>query len=336
MKFSFVRVALTAAFVLTAPAPVLAQTEVRLASVAPEGTPWIDSMTRYRDAVAANSDGSLAVQLYPSGQLGDELQTLAQIRRGRIEGGFVSSAALAGVVPEVAMVETPFLWTDAEELDAVIDGALFDAFQPLFAERDLILVDLLEVGWVHILANRPVILPEDARDLRPRAIETAASQGFWRRLDANAVALPYTDVLPSLQTGLVNGTDNELVSIFFSEFFTAAPHLTLTYHSYNFGALVLSKRWFDSLPPEEQAALMKTPEGERARSRDEVRGLQEWILSQMGEAGVSIVELDDAQRAAWETAMDGFEAELAETQGGASAEIAARIAEAKAAVAAGQ
>lgn len=177
---------------------------------------------------------------------------------------------------------------------------------------------------------------EDARDLRPRAVETAASQGFWRRLGANAVALPYTDVLPSLQTGLVNGTDNDLVSMFFAEFFTAARHLTLTNHSYNFGALVLSKRWFDSLPADQQAALLKTPEGERARSRSEVRGLQDWIVGQMRDAGVSVVELDETQRATWLAAMDGFETELAATQGGQSKDIAVRIAEARAAFAAGQ
>lgn len=336
MKFPLVLAALSSVMMIAGADSAAAQTAVRLSSVAPEGTPWIDSMTRYQAAVAEASGGALDVQLYPSGQLGDELQTLSQIRRGRIEGGFISSAALAGVIPEVAMVETPFLWSSAEELDAVIDGTLFEAFQPLFAERDLILVDLLEVGWIHILANRPVIMPEDARDLRPRAVETAASQGFWRRLGANAVALPYTDVLPSLQTGLVNGTDNDLVSMFFAEFYTAAPYLTLTHHSYNFGALVLSKRWFDSLPAEQQAALLHTPEGERARSRAEVRGLQDWIVGQMRDAGVTIAELDETQRAAWLQAMDGFEAELAAEQGGQSAAIAARIAEAQAAFAAAQ
>lgn len=330
MTFSFARAVLTAATLLS-PVAALSQAEVRLSSVAPEGTPWIDSMTRYRDAVAQSSDGALEVQLYPSGQLGDELQTLGQIRRGRIEGGFISSAALAGVIPEVAMVETPFLWSSPEQLDAVIDTVLFDAFQPLFEAKDLILVDLIEVGWIHVLANKPVILPADARDLRPRAVETAASQGFWKRLDANAVALPYTDVLPSLQTGLVNGTDNDLVSMFFAEFYTAAPHLTLTHHSYNFGALVLSKRWFDSLPAEQQAALRKTPEGERNRSRAEVRGLQDWILSQMTEKGVTIVTPDAAQLTQWQAAFDGFEAELAQAQGGQSTAIAALIAEAQAA-----
>lgn len=336
MKFLFVRAVLAAVALGAGMLPAVAQTEVRLSSVAPEGTPWIDSMTRYQTVVAANSGGALAVQLYPSGQLGDELQTLAQIRRGRIEGGFVSSAALSGVIPELAMIETPFLWSRAEELDAVVDGTLFEAFQPLFAAQDLILVDLQEVGWIHILANRPVILPEDARDLRPRAVESAASQGFWRRLGANAVALPFTDVLPSLQTGLVNGTDNELVSMFFAEFYTAAPHLTLTNHSYQFGALVLSKRWFDSLPAEQQAALLAVPEGERAQSRAEVRGLQAWIVEQMRGAGVSVVELDETQRASWVAAMAGFDAELATTQGGQSADIAARIAEARAAFAAAQ
>lgn len=329
MTFPFARAVLTAASLLV-PVAALSETEVRLASVAPEGTPWIDSMTRYREAVGQGSDGALDVQLYPSGQLGDELQTLSQIRRGRIEGGFISSAALAGVIPEVAMVETPFLWSSPEQLDSVIDTALFDAFQPLFEAKDLILVDLIEVGWIHILANTPVLLPADARDLRPRAVETAASQGFWKRLDANAVALPYTDVLPSLQTGLVNGTDNDLVSMFFAEFYTAAPHLTLTHHSYNFGALVLSKRWFDGLPADLQATLRTPPQGERDRSRAEVRGLQDWILTQMQDKGVTIVSPDAGQLDQWRAAFDGFGAELAKAQGGQSAAIAALIADAQA------
>jgi TRAP-type transport system periplasmic protein len=213
----------------------------RLASVAPEGTPWLESMKRYEAAVEAASGGAIDVQLYPAGQLGDELQSLAQIRRGRIEGGFVSSAALSTIVPELSVIESPFLWSSAEELDYVVDNALFEAMRPLFAEKGLILVDVLEVGWIHLLAAKPLAAPADVKGMKPRAVETKASMGFWERLGANPVALPYTDVLSSLQTGLVNGTDNDLVSMFFAGFYKSANNLTLTNHSYNLGALVLSK-----------------------------------------------------------------------------------------------
>lgn len=304
--------------VLVAQAAAAADLETRIASVAPEGTPWLDSLLRYEDAAEAASNGAVDVVVYPAGQLGDEQQILAQVRRGRIEGGFLSAPALSALIPELGMLETPFLWESPEELDYVVDTAVFDALKPLFAEKGLILVDVTDVGWIHILSEPPVLLPEDARGLKPRAVESKTSMGFWTELGANPVALPYTDVLPSLQTGLVNGTDNELISIFFSEFYKAAKNLTLTHHSYQLGALVLSKAWYDGLTPEQQAAVITLSDGERARSRAEVRGLQEWILAQLGEAGVAIHRLSPEQLAAWRARFEGFDTDLTAALGGGS------------------
>lgn len=331
MRMTAVLVAAAIGLVGMVAAPaVAADIEARFASVAPEGTPWIDSMKRIEVSMEAASGGKIDVQLFPAGQLGDELQSLAQIRRGRIEGGFVSSAALSTVVPEIAMIETPFLWKSAEELDYVVDTALFDALKPLFKEKGLILVEVIEVGWIHVLAGKPVRDTSDARGLKPRAVETETSMGFWRRLGANPVPLPFVDVLPSLQTGLVDGTDNDLVSMYFTGFHKAAANLTLTYHSYNIGALVLSKDWFDRLSTDQQNAVLSMPEGERARSRMEVRGLQAWIVDQMKSEGVNLIELDAGLKDQWRAIFHGFADELATKTGGNAAAIDALVTQAKA------
>jgi len=332
-KLSFVAGLLGALVISTTPA-LAANLEPRLASVAPEGTPWIASMSRYEASVEAASGGSIDVQLFPSSQLGDEVQSLQQVRRGRIEGAFVSAASLSTLIPELGMIEAPFLWESPEELDYVMDNYLFDALAPRFADKGLILVEIMDVGWIHVLSEPPVILPEDAKALKPRAVQTKISTGFWKALGANPVALPFTDVLPSLQTGLVNATDNELVSIFFSEFYKAAQNLTLTYHSYQLGALVISKAWFDGLTPDQQALIKASPAGERTQSRAEVRGLQDWIIGQLGEAGVAVHRLTPDQTSIWKEALAEFNAGLADTLGGESEQVGALIAAGKKAFAA--
>lgn len=318
MRRSLWMAALATCLLLGAHAAQAADVELRMASVAPEGTPWIDSMTRYETVVDRTSGNTIDVQIYPAGQLGDEQQVLQQIRRGRLEGGFVSSAALSSVIPELGMLEVPFLWDSPEELDYVMDNYVIDALRPLFDAKGMILVDVMDVGWIHILAGRPIIKPADAKGLKPRAVQTKMSMGFWEELGANPVALPYTDVLPSLQTGLVNGTDNELVSIFFAEFYKAANQLTLSFHSYQLGAIVLSKTWFDTLTAEQQSALLAVEGEERQRSRQEVRGLQDWILGQLKENSVDIHELTPEQIADWRAAFDDFDQQLAADLGGDS------------------
>lgn len=324
---------LIGALALSATAVLAGDLELRLASVAPEGTPWIDSMARYETSVETAANGTVDVQLFPSGQLGDEIQSVQQVRRGRIEGAFVSAPSLSTLIPELGMIEAPFLWASPEELDYVMDNYLFDALVPLFEAKGMILVEVMDVGWIHILSETPVVLPGDAQGLKPRAVQTKTSMGFWEALGANPVALPFTDVLPSLQTGLVNATDNELVSIFFAEFYKAAQNLTLTYHSYQLGAVVLSKSWFDGLTPEQQAMIRKSPDAERAQSRAEVRGLQDWILGQLDEGGVAIQRLSPEQTAQWQAALGDFNAGLAGELGGSAAEFGALIAQGKSAFA---
>lgn len=331
MTKEFFAAGLIGALTLSALPALAGDLELRLASVAPEGTPWIDSMARYEASVETASGDAVDVQLFPSGQLGDEIQSVQQVRRGRIEGAFVSAPSLSTLIPELGMIEAPFLWVSPEELDYVMDNYLFDALVPLFEAKDMILVEVMDVGWIHILSEPPVVMPGDAKGLKPRAVQTKTSMGFWEALGANPVALPFTDVLPSLQTGLVNGTDNELVSIFFAEFYKAAQNLTLTFHSYQLGAVVISKSWFDGLTSEQQAMIRQSPDGERARSRAEVRGLQDWILGQLEEGGVAIHRLSPDQTAAWQAALVDFNTGLAAELGGSSTEFGALIAQGKAA-----
>lgn len=320
---------LIGALALSATAALSDDLELRLASVAPEGTPWIAAMTRYEASVEAASGGTTDVQLFPSGQLGDEIQSVQQVRRGRIEGAFVSAPSLSTLIPELGMIEAPFLWASPEELDYVMDNYLFDALVPLFEAKGMILVEVMDVGWIHILSEPPVILPGDAKGLKPRAVQTKTSMGFWEALGANPVALPFTDVLPSLQTGLVNGTDNELVSIFFGGLYKAAQNLTLTFHSYQLGAVVISKSWFDGLTPEQQAMVRTSPDGERAQSRAEVRGLQDWILGQLDEGGVAIHRLSPDQTAQWQAALVEFNTGLASELGGSATEFGRLITQGK-------
>lgn len=273
------------------------------------------------------------VQLFPSGQLGDEIQSVQQVWRARIEGAFVSASSLTTLIPELGMIKAPFLWASPKELDHVMDNYLFDALVPLFEAKGMILVEVMDVGWIHILSEPPVVMPGDAKGMKPRAVQTKTSVGFWEALGANPVALPFTDVLPSLQTGWVNGTDNDLVSIFSAEFHKAAQNLTLTFHSYQLGAVVISKSWFDGLTPEQQAMIRKSPDGERAQSRAEVRGLQNWILGQLDEGGVAIHRLSPDQTTAWQAALVDFNTELADKLGGSSTEFGALIAQGKGAFA---
>ena len=102
--------------------------KVKFGTVAPSGTPWADTLDEIKNRVNKESKGELKIKTYLGGQLGGELEILNGIRRGRIEGGGITSAALGSVIPELNVLEIPFIFDSYEQADYILDNFLLEPF----------------------------------------------------------------------------------------------------------------------------------------------------------------------------------------------------------------
>ncbi len=312
--------------------PATAQMQIRATATSFQGSPWWEHWNDLKAVLDPHPD--FEVDYFLQSELGNEEQQIAALRRGRVEIGAFSCLGLASSVPELAVLLAPYLFASEEEVDHVYDTALFDPVAGLLEGAGMRLMAFNEAGFAQVFANRPVTVPAEAQGLKMRGSPNPASQVFLENIGADRVALGTADVVPSLQTGLIEGGVSGIV--FYS--FVAqqfAPHLTLTDHSYECSTVVVNDRWFQRLSADQQAVVESafTP---LAQSRQMVRPWIDQVLEDARAEGVTVHVPEGERLAAWKAAQAGAPDRIAADVGPRAEALLATVREAQARFRAGE
>lgn len=286
----------------------------RAVAFAQPNSVWDLEWQRVQAALA--QEDAVRLDFFTRGERGSEEQMLHDLRRGRAHLGGMSLQGLASTVPELNIAMAPYLFESAAEVDFVYDHYLFEVFDALFAERNLTLVQWVEVGWNGIYSQTPIGLPADAAGLRLRGSPNPAAQLFLRSIGADSIALGSGDLVPSLQTGLIEGG---VSSVIFHYFVTRryASHLTLSRHAYDTGAIVANKAWFDGAT-DAQRRVLRGAWGNVAEARQAVRALTDTVVDDMRAEGIAVRELSAVQLEQWRAAVQAVMPQLKALIGGRS------------------
>lgn len=313
------------------------QVKLRVGSMVPTDSPWEEALDDYIKAVErATGPGKVSFRKFLSGQLGGEVEMVRSVRMGTLDVGMFSTGAMAeGLsMPELLVLELPFLFESDEEVDYVMD-ALFEEFKKRLLEKDIVLIFWGVNGWRHFgCATKPILSPADLKGLKMRAQEAPTYIEMYKVLGATPVPLPMTELLMALKNRMVDGFDQTVIFSVSSGLMGQIKHFTLSRHVYQPGALVISKKAFDRLPPEIQRALLVEKEraGLQAKGRKLVRDDEQSILAGAEkDANVKFYRLSPQQRDAFrkviEAAMPRFEAHLGPQGKSLLAQVRGKIAE---------
>ncbi|KZL12557.1 C4-dicarboxylate-binding periplasmic protein precursor [Pseudovibrio axinellae] len=305
-----------------------AVTELKLATSAPMGTPWIDHMDSIAQQVAIKTDGAIKVKQFHAGQLGSEHVMLQKTIRGRIDLLGTSMTAFSTVVPEMALMGTPFLWESYEQVDCAMDKYLAPVFEPLLEEKGLKLLQWNELGWIHTFGKKPLISPSDVQGVAMRAAPAKYSINFWKGMGANGVVLPLSETASALQTGMVDGGTLAAMTYIATGMTKLAPHLTLSSHLHQSGVFVMSMRTWNKLSEDERDSI-ESSLVPLQNLRKEVREMTEEMIVSYEETGGEVHRLTPAQRAKWKSAVLPSRNELINSIGGESARTWPKIVEAQ-------
>jgi TRAP-type C4-dicarboxylate transport system substrate-binding protein len=309
-----------------APAMVKAEVQVavkkatlRVTAVTSPNTPWHDSWLYFEQQLARQPQ-LLEPVFYLAGQLGSEESALSQLRRGRVQMGGFSLQGASAVVPELGLLMSPYLFDSFAEVDFAMDNYLLRAFDKLFAEKGLVLLSWAEVGWTSLYSSTPVLTPQDSHGLKLRSSNALASQLFVQSIGADMVPMTFPDIMPSLQTGLIQGGESSAIFYALTGLPREAPNLTLTRHAFDSGMYLANLAWFDSLAEEQRnhlrESLMRAP-----AFRKLVRNYEAQILNHPAEYGITLWQPDIDQLLQWRTATAANRKRLARIIGGDSQRI---------------
>jgi TRAP-type C4-dicarboxylate transport system substrate-binding protein len=291
--------------------------ELRYATSAPPKTVWEMQVVRFQKQVEDASKGSLKINAFLNSQLGSEQDTVQQVARGRIDMGGYSVTAGSLLVPELSLLNIPFLFKDQKEQDCVTDNHLTKVTQDLFLKKGVVMISWSEVGVADIIGKKPYLTPDDLKGLKARSAPNKVAGYMWTQFGANPNPLPVTEWNSAFQTGLIDVADSAPTFYFFSGLAKLAPVVTMTQHQDQGGVVIMNKEAFDKLTPEHKAALTGTSTSAPASQlRAEVRGFEGKIREMHKAAGGTIVELTPEQRAVWRKGMEAAWPKMVEAVGG--------------------
>ncbi|WP_446831054.1 TRAP transporter substrate-binding protein [Candidatus Foliamicus sp.] len=307
-------------------------TEITAAGTAFPNTIGEQHWFTFQRMVEEGTGGRFKVRMLVHGQLGSEEQIVAGLRRGRVNIGNLSAMVASTLVPETAILYAPFLFETEEEADFVYDHFLTELFTELFAEQGLHLVSWSEIGFHHVYSITPVLSPEDMRGRRFRVSASDASRLFAEALGADIIPLGFGEIVPSLQTGLIESGENSVSMYVRTGTSSEAPHLTLTAHCFGMSIIVADKAWWDSLADADRE-IMALAYPSIAVTRKDTREEAAGDLKNAQSFGIAPRWPDRAERASWAAAVAHVPEELARAVGGRSNQVLETIAAGKAAFA---
>jgi len=224
------------------------KTRIKFSTLAPEGSSWMKEMRRLADAVKEKTKGRVTFKFYPGGVSGDEKDVIRKMRVGQIHAAGFTGVGLGQILPEVRVLDLPFLFDTDEQVQHVYEK-LNDYFYARFDEKGYVLLGWVPVGWVHFFSTKKIVSITDIKKTKPWMWEgDPLVEETYKALGVKPVPLSITDVLMSLQTGLLDTVYTSPQGALALQWFTKVKYMSRLRMGYATGAVLISKKKFDSLP----------------------------------------------------------------------------------------
>lgn len=252
----------------------------------------------FAEEVEKLSGGKMKIRAFGAASLGSDVQMQQALIGGAQEMMVGSTATLVGITKEMALWDTPFLFNNAKEADAVLDGPIGQKVKAKLEEKGLVGLVYWENGFRNLTNNkRAVNKLEDLDGIKLRVMQNNVYLDSFKLLGANAVPLPFSELFSALETKTVDGQENPFNTILSSKFFEVQKFLTVTNHVYSPWIVLVSKKYWDGLSKDEQKVLMDAAAKSRDFERKDTREEAARALTDLKGKGMQINELPAAEAA---------------------------------------
>ncbi|WP_084625690.1 TRAP transporter substrate-binding protein [Loktanella sp. S4079] len=278
------------ASVAMASAATACEVTLRSSDTHPDGYPTVAAVNHMGDLLEERTDGRLCIEVFHSAQLGQEKDTIEQTQFGVIDMNRVSLGPFNNIIEETQIPSLPYIFRSVEHMHKVMDGPVGQQILDAFSDHDLVGLAFYDGGSRSFYnSQKPINSIEDLAGLKFRVMQSDMFVDMVSALGANATPMPYGEVYSSIQTGVIDGAENNWPSYDSSGHFEVAQYYTLDQHLIVPEVLVMAKSSFDKLSAEDQEIV-------RQAARDSVPVMRELWEAREAEsearvraAGVEIV-----------------------------------------------
>jgi TRAP-type C4-dicarboxylate transport system substrate-binding protein len=286
---------------LALPLAALAQTtQLRIGSLVPKNSPYHQQLLELGETWRAAQGGNARFAVFTDGSQGGEAELARRMRIGQLQGALMSVVGLREIEPSISALQNlPLLFRHWDEVDHVREK-MRPGLEKRFLERGFVVIGWGDAGWVRFFSKEPAFLPDDYKRMKFFAWGSEPEQqSIMKSLGYTPVPLETADILPSLQTGMINVVPSTPYFALASQIYNTAPNMLELNWAPIVGALVVTKKAWDEMSPAGQQALRTAGEQASIRMRNQARQEVDEAVAAMKKRGLVVNRPTPEQMRAW-------------------------------------
>ena len=282
---------------------------LKFSHVVSEDTPKGKAAKFFEKRLEELSKGRIDVQVYPNSQLYTDKEVLKAIKLDSVQMACPSFSKFTKTVPQLALFDLPFLFRDMDHVHKVEDGEVGQKLKDLVAKKGFVVLDYWDNAFKQLTSSKKALLmPEDAKGQKFRIMSSKVLEAQFKAVGAIPQVMPFSEVYSALQQGVIDGQENTNSNIYTKKFYEVQKYMTISNHGYLGYLVVMSKKFYNSLPKDLQADVKQAMKEATAKEREWAAELDKEQFNKIKEYAdktgkLKIYKLNDKQKEAWKNAM---------------------------------
>jgi TRAP-type C4-dicarboxylate transport system substrate-binding protein len=273
---------------------------IRIGTVAPKGSLWHEALKYLRQDWQKITGGEVEVSILAGGVLGDGPEMVKMVRARRIQAVGLSSVGLSRIDNSISCLQIPMMFGSYEELDYVRER-IGSRLEKALEKKGFKLLHWGDAGWVHSFTKKPVRTPDELREMKMfTSAGDPETEKLYKEFGFRVVPLSLTDMLTSLQTGMINAVNLPPLFALLNESYRQAPNMIGIKWTPLIGGTVIDTRVWEKLPAKYRPEMLEAARKAGERLRDDIRQMGEDSVREMQKRGLNVVELDSVTLALWQ------------------------------------
>lgn len=289
-------ISLISALFAAPPKPVV----IKLATLAPVGSSWYNLLMDVAHEWEEISEGKVQVKMYPGGVAGDESDLVVKMRLNHLHAAAITAAGISEIDNGVWAFSMPLMIQEFNQLDW-LRNQIQDELSRRMEEAGFVVLAWADVGWAYWFSKEPIYTPED---LQKRRIFTWSDgpniEGIWKSGGFHSVSLSAPDILPGLQTGLIDAMATSPMTALAFQWFAIAKYMTPVRWGAMTGGILITKQAWNQIPEDIRPKLREAAKKQEKRMMEDIRYMGDEAIEIMKTYGLEVLEITPEQYQTWQ------------------------------------